>query len=155
MNTFNQYSFLIVLFFSLCSISCTSINSETEEEAEEYPLAVKMGYYQRYTQKLGLAGNEQNWQLADFYLHEIHEISEDLVDEKVVYDGYEIGVLVNKMLEPAIEKMEKTIEQEDSMLFKTNYKMLINNCNACHTATKHQYIKIIAPKENPYNQDFK
>ncbi len=147
MHTKN-YLILLVCF------ALTSCGQSTVAEEEEYPLAEKMSYYQRYAQKLGLAGEQQNWELADFYLHELHEISEELIEEQVKYEEYEIGNLVKKMLEPAIEGAEKAIENKDSVLFKTNYKMLINNCNACHTATKHEFIKVTIPKSNPYNQNF-
>ena len=136
---------ILAIVLSIFTFSCTST------EKEEYHLVDKMTSYQYYSHKLWLSGEARNSELIDFYLHEMEEVAEELIDKKVQYDGYDIGNLTEKMLLPAIERLE---ESNDSINFSKNYQLLIKACNSCHIATDHSYIEISIPKNNPYNQKF-
>lgn len=128
------------------------IEKEIKKEVE---LAVLMGYQQRYLEKLYFAGINANWPLADFYHHELEETLEDIIEGDIEEDGYNVSGLSKAMLLPAVEALENSIKNKDEKDFVTKYNAVVNSCNACHTATKHGFIKIIVPKESSFkNQDF-
>lgn len=134
-----------------------TVQSSMEEEGleEEYELAKAMGYLQRYSHKLYLAGNNENWELSEFYAHEIEETIEEIEEAKVVDEGYDISALVGTMTNPAFEKVEKSILDQDAKAFADSYKLLVESCNACHQTTKHQFLKIEIPRErSAFNQNF-
>ncbi len=124
-------------------------------ETDEYPILEAMGYYQRFSHKLWLALEKKNWELAEFYAHELEEVTEEFVSSGVVDEGLELSTYAQQILDPAIKDMDKAIDQKDEVLADNSYRALVNSCNACHTITKHAYIKILVPDSvRPYNQDF-
>lgn len=132
----------------------TSLAEETEEE-EHYELSKAMSYMQRYSHKLYFAGAGENWELSEFYAHEIEETIEEIEEAKVVDEGYDVSALVGTMTNPAFEKVEKAIHDQDAKAFADSYKLLVQSCNACHQTTKHQFVKIEVPAEGKtYNQQF-
>ncbi|WP_338813701.1 hypothetical protein V9L05_20295 [Bernardetia sp. Wsw4-3y2] len=136
------------------TINSTSDKEETEEE--HYELALAMARMQTYMQKLHFAGQNENWKLAQFYTHELEETMEDIIDHNVIDEGTEISGLVKTMAFPNIEKLEKNIESEDKTSFVEGYQLLLRSCNNCHVASKHEFIKIMTPKNEDFiNQDFK
>lgn len=124
------------------------------EAHQPMPLIYQMSFMQHFSTKLYLAGVEENWELADFYSHELEEIAEEIVEHDVEYDGNDISKLTEDILLSQIELLEDAIDANDLPAFKRNYQTLINSCNACHTATGHSMVKIAIPTGNPYNQDF-
>jgi len=132
-------------------ISCTP-----QKEAEsEYPLLETMGYYQRFSTKLWLAGINQNWEVANFYSHELEEVTEEFVSENVNHDGHNLSDFARTMIEPAIEEIEEAIEKKDEVLFVKNYRQLVTSCNTCHLASDHAFIRIKMPDSvNVFNQEF-
>ncbi len=129
---------------------------ETENEQEHYELAIVMARMQTYMQKLHFAGQNENWKLAQFYIHELEETMEDIIDHKVTDDGKDISSLVKTMAFPNIEKLEKTIESQDKTSFVEGYQLLLRSCNNCHVTSNHEFIKITTPKNEEFiNQDFR
>jgi hypothetical protein len=134
-------------------MSCSQ--KEKKKEVEDYPVLETMGYYQRFSQKLWLAGKNKNWELADFYTHELEEVTERLIEGDVIHDDYNLSNLSEQMLLPKIEKVEEAIRQKDEVLFLDNYKLMISSCNLCHNTTKHNFIRITIPDDSvKWNQDF-
>lgn len=134
-----------------------TVQSSIEEghDEEHYELAKAMGYLQTYSHKLYLAGENENWELSEFYAHEIEETIEEIGKAKLVDEGYDISALVGTMTNPAVEKVEKAIHDQDAKAFADSYKLLVQSCNACHQTTKHQFVKIEVPKDKKFfNQDF-
>ncbi|MGM0581207.1 MAG: hypothetical protein ACQETL_11040 [Bacteroidota bacterium] len=128
---------------------------QTEEDKGDYELAKAMGYLQNYSHKLYLAGENENWELSEFYAHEIEETIEEIEKARVVEEEYDISKLVGTMTNPSFEKVEKSIHDQDPKAFVDSYKLLVQSCNACHQTTKHQFIKIDIPKNKIFfNQDF-
>ncbi len=131
------------------------MSKPVKKEAEEYPVLETMGYYQRFSHKLWLAGKNENWELADFYTHELEEVTENLINGDVIHDDYNLSNLSENMLLPKIEKVEEAIRQKNQVLFLDNYELMIASCNLCHNATKHNFIKITVPTDSTrWNQDF-
>ncbi len=133
----------------------TNEEESVQESAVGYEVAKAMGYLQRYSHKLYWAGTSENWALSEFYAHELEETFEEIAAAQVTDDGIEISALVSTMTAPAFNKIEKAIESEDKAAFDSSYQLLIQSCNACHAASKHQFIVIETPEEGKtFNQKF-
>jgi hypothetical protein len=137
--------------------ACTRPLANDTHEAEEHDLVHSMAMMQRWLDKTGRAAAEENWPLADFYLHELEETTDDLVAAQVVYHDQPVSVLTATMLVPAIEALEEAAKAENSVLFRSRYETLVLTCNACHDATGYGFIRITLPDPsvNPWNQDFR
>ncbi|MBL4888790.1 MAG: hypothetical protein JKX97_02070 [Candidatus Lindowbacteria bacterium] len=109
---------------------------------------------QRFSQKLLLAINGKNAKLAEFYLHELEESAEELLKVKE-HDGLPIGTTAQKILIPAIEQLDKSIDSKNWVSAKDDYIMLIDSCNRCHSALEYEFIKITATADPLlFNQEF-
>jgi len=128
---------------------------ESSEGDSEYPLLETMGYYQRFSQKLWLAGKNENWELAEFYAHELQEVTEELIGSDVMHDGKNLSDLAEQIFEMNVKKVDGAINKRDGILFRENYELMIGSCNVCHTTTNHPFLKIIIPdNSSPFNQQF-
>lgn len=133
-----------------------SVDADDSDESEvHYELAKAMGYLQTYTHKLYLAGKNENWELSDFYAHEIEETIEEVEEANVIDDGKDISALIGSMTKASFEMVEQSIDDEDSEAFAKSFKLLIASCNACHQATEYEFITIEIPTEGKlFNQKF-
>jgi len=111
-----------------------------------------MSSIQIHHNKLWFAGQGQNWKLADFEIHEIQEIVEDI--EKYQTDRKESRQI--GMIKPALDSVLSAIEQKSSTAFKSSYLLLTNTCNNCHKATNFEFNQVKIPDSPPFsNQVFK
>jgi hypothetical protein len=131
--------------------------SAANDDREDYDLVGAMAALQRWTDKLGRAGAAENWPLADFYLHEIEELSADLVAAGVVYHGQPVGRYTGVMLVPVVEAVEEAVKTGDAALFRERYTLLVQTCNACHVTTGYGHLVMTEPdlSFNPWPQDFR
>ena len=108
---------------------------------------------QYFSHKTGLSIQANNEPLTRFYLHELEEVIEKLKEVKV-YDGYPIGTLAQQILEPAFEKLEKSVEAKPLTRAQADYEAMLHACNNCHKSTAHGFIKIEKRFDNPFMQSF-
>jgi len=106
---------------------------------------------QAHHAKLWFAGQNQNWKLADFEVHEIMESLEDIkkyeTDRK---ESQNIG-----MLNPAIDSINNAIKEKNMVQFKSSYTLLTNTCNNCHVASEFEFNVVKVPDISTFsNQDF-
>jgi hypothetical protein len=117
-------------------------------------LAVLMERMQTYTHKLQLSIEARNAPLADFYLHELEEVSEFVVENIERYDEFPVAELVKEMLLPMIEQLEEVVEEGEWAASEARFTDVIRACNACHHVTGHGFIHIVPAAGNPFAQDF-
>ena len=111
-----------------------------------------MSSIQIHHAKLWFAGKEQNWELADF---EMHEIAETLDAIKEYQTEREESKKVD-MLKPALETVKDAIDKKDPALFNSGYLLLTNTCNNCHKAVNFGFNIVKVPETPPFsNQSFK
>jgi hypothetical protein len=111
-----------------------------------------MSSIQIHHNKLWFAGQNQNWKLADF---EIHEIMEN-IDAIKMYQKERKESKEIDMINPALDSMNAAIEQKNPVAFKNSYILLTNTCNNCHRATGFEFNVVKIPDTPPFsNQDFK
>jgi hypothetical protein len=158
-----RYSMLIVMLFMF--IACNQPGSNTQQLQTEIDSLQKqidntykpgfgefMSGIQIHHAKLWFAGQNQNWPLADFEIHEIQESLDDI--RTFCSDRPEVKSL--GMIYPPIDSISNAIQQKDFELFKKDFIVLTNTCNTCHKATDHGFNVVTIPTGLPVvNQDFK
>lgn len=122
--------------------------------AAEPGLAVQMERMQTYTHKLQLSVAARNAALAGFYLHELQETAEFIVEHIESYDNQPIGKLTEQMLLPAVELLEDVVDDADWAASELRFAALLNACNGCHLVSGHGGIRIVPASGNPFAQDF-
>ena len=111
-----------------------------------------MSSIQIHHNKLWFAGQNQNWKLADFEIHEIMEAIDDI--KKYQKERKESEMI--EMIEPALDNINTAIKQKDPVAFKNSYILLTNTCNTCHNKTGFEFNVVKIPDNPPFsNQDFK
>ncbi|WP_299399190.1 hypothetical protein [uncultured Gelidibacter sp.] len=111
-----------------------------------------MGSIQTHHAKLWFAGQNENWDLADFEVHELEEAIEDI--QKFQSERKETQMI--GMMLPPLDSITKSIEQKNAALFKSSYTSLTNACNQCHKAAEMEFNVVTIPETSPFsNQDFK
>jgi hypothetical protein len=155
---------LLLLFTAITLFSCTHPAQNTELlqnriDSLESQLAnnYKPGFgefmssVQAHHAKLWFAGENKNWKLADFELHEIMEAIEDI--QKYQSEREESKLI--GMINPALDSLNAAIQQQDPLSFKSSYTLLTNTCNKCHRAAHFEFNVIKIPDMQSFsNQDF-
>jgi hypothetical protein len=102
--------------------------------------------------KLWFAGINENWELADFQLHEIEELLEDI--EKFKSGKEEVKLI--SMIEAPLDSVDAAVEAKDLETFKSAYQNLTVTCNNCHVASKHSFNVVKVPETPIFsNQEFR
>lgn len=126
--------------------------------AQEPPeLATFMGELQRLTHKLSLSTAAHNPELAKFYLYESLEILNEIQEQVPEYEGIPVAVYMDRFALPAYEPLKTLLKQTDKASVEDWDSVtanIIDSCNACHRATKFEFIRIRRNDHNPYAQDF-
>lgn len=152
---------LITFFMISCSSKYENKIQELQNQLQNQQELLKntykpgfgdlMGGLQNHHNKLWFAGTNENWELADFALHEIEEIVEDI---KMLHANREETQSIF-IIEPALEAMDEAVDNQNLSQFKEEYINLTNACNTCHKATGYEFISIQTPTLPSYtNQDF-
>jgi hypothetical protein len=117
-------------------------------------LSMYMSQIQRHAHKLGLSVQAKNKPLAEFYLTELGETFEIVQKKFPQYEGYQIAALSKAMIDPAKPALAKALGASDWPGATTAYGQYLTACNNCHVAVKHEFVKVVAPTGNPFNQTF-
>lgn len=111
-----------------------------------------MSGIQTHHSKLWFAGQNQNWKLADFEIHEIMEAIEDI--QKYQTERKESQMI--SVINPALDSVKVAIDQKDPALFKSSYTLLTSSCNNCHREAHFEFNVVKIPDTQSFsNQDFK
>jgi hypothetical protein len=101
--------------------------------------------------KLWFAGTNNNWELADFEIHEIMEALDDL--QKYQSERKETRSLI--MLNPALDSITNSIQKKDPVQFRSSYLLLTASCNNCHKEVNYPFNNVKIPETPPFsNQSF-
>jgi hypothetical protein len=113
-------------------------------------LGVLMNAIQAHHLKLWKAGDNANWDLAGFELHELEERFEDI---ETYHPNHEETKQLS-MIYPQIEAVEGAVESNDRQAFDSSYEVLTATCNSCHELNDHPFVKIKVPNDGGGNQEF-
>jgi hypothetical protein len=153
------FFFVLIIFMTSCGQEHGSqLQAKVDSLQQKLNSAYKPGLgefmlgIQEHHAKLWFAGINQNWELADF---EVHEIGETLDDIKLYCtDRPEVKSIT--MIDPAIAGISKAIRSKDEGGFKKGFIELTSACNTCHKNNQHGFNVIIIPTTPPVtNQQFK
>ena len=156
-----KYLFIILIF--VCSSSCQQSNQNALQQKvdsleKKIATTYKPGFgefmssIQVHHAKLWFAGQNQNWELANF---ELHEIAETLDAIKEYQTEREESKKVD-MLKPSLEAVKDAIDKRGPTLFNSSYLLLTNSCNNCHKAVNFGFNVVKVPEIPPFsNQAFK
>lgn len=153
---------LLFCLFIACTTPPEDNSAKLQSQVEELQAQLENTYkpglgefmssIQVHHAKLYFAGENKNWALADFEIHEIMESLEDI--PKYCADREEIKSI--GMLQPAIDSMNNAILHRNDASFKSSFFLLTSTCNNCHAATNHAFNVVKIPDAPPFsNQDFK
>ena len=152
--------FIVIITGGCNSSSNTNNNLRARIDTLEKKLAntYKPGFgefmssIQVHHAKLWFAGQNQNWELADF---EMHEIAETIDAIKEYQTEREESNKVD-MLKPSLDAVNDAIQKKDSALFNSSYLLLTSTCNNCHKAVNFGFNVVKVPETPPFsNQAFK
>lgn len=143
-----------MLAVAAVTLATGALFTSSSAEANGTGLATLMERMQTYTHKLQLSVEARNGPLADFYLHELEEIAEYVVENVPAYREYPVGELTREMMLPSIERLEDLVEAADWPATDAGFKAVLEACNACHVVTGHGFIRIAPARVNPFAQDF-
>ena len=106
--------------------------------------------------KLGLAGNDENWTLADFELRQLKQALMKVSAAVPRWKGLPVPDLFDAALTEPLAALETAIKAGDARQFGDAYGQLTAGCNACHATTDHSYIVLRTPDVSEYpDQEFK
>lgn len=101
--------------------------------------------------KLWLAGQNKNWELAEY---ERHLLLGGFTRIQKYHKGTPEAEAA-PMIFSAMDAIKKAIREKDANAFKSSYALLTNNCNTCHQALKYGFNVIVVPDaKNPVDQRF-
>tara|TARA_B100000678_G_scaffold290693_1_gene304318 strand:- start:3184 stop:3660 length:477 start_codon:yes stop_codon:yes gene_type:complete len=89
---------------------------------------VETGY--RY-QELYWAGQDENWEYADYQIEKIRKAIENGLKRRP-----KRAKSAEHFLTVAIPEMEKALEKRDTLVFNKNFQIFTNNCISCHAMEK-------------------
>jgi hypothetical protein len=105
--------------------------------------------------KLWFAGRAANWDLADYELDELKEGYEDITKYHPTKDGAPTGTMAAAIVDKEVAELDKAIKAKNAKQFVAAFDKLTASCNACHQASKKEFIVVQRPTANPYaNQSF-
>jgi hypothetical protein len=150
---------LLILSLALNALLLVTVRralSRAEDAGGPPPaeLAPYMATLQHQAHKLGLSIQARNRPLAGFYLDEVEETAEIIAKTFPLYDHVHVAELVDAMFAPSLPPLVKALESEDWPAADRAYDALIGACNDCHGAADREYIEIVVPSGNPFNQTF-
>ena len=107
--------------------------------------------------KLGLAGKEENWQLAGYMFKELKQGF--LVTARAIprWKGLPVPDLFDAALSQPLALLDFAIKANEPRQFAEAYGRVTTGCNACHATTDHAFVVIKAPDGGAGafpNQDF-
>ena len=146
-----------LLTFAVLALALMSPVRAAEEGKETYAsgLGEIMSLQQMRHLKLWFAGQAKNWPLADYELDELKEGFDDVIKFFPVKDDMKIGDMAGSTAMPVLPDVKSAIDAKDGAKFAAAFDKLTAACNACHQATKHEFIVIQRPTSSPYsNQSF-
>ena len=155
MNKVYAALILVLIILSGYLWNKVSVLEQKVADQSEPGLYETMTQMQQISHKLSYAIEFENKALVDFYIHELEELTEEIIDARVVYHDYPVWELTESMLEPSIDQLEDAVELSDWNMVRDQFRILINSCNSCHASTGYPEIIITDRSEsNPFNQRF-
>ena len=107
-------------------------------------------------EKLWLAGQAHNWELAVFAHKSMQQALQTVATVQPKYRNFTTSEMVESMTGEAMRDLENAISAHDMKKFTEAFDSLTDGCNSCHTALNLGFIVIKTPEASAFpNQEFK
>jgi hypothetical protein len=154
-------STLVLLFAAAApNVALPQAASPDASNSVAAPYALTMGdmmntLIQPRHAKLGLAGEAQNWPLAQYALVELRQSFAGITKAQPTFMGLPVGQLVDAAVTQPMNAVDAAIKEQNEAKFAAAYAQLTAGCNACHAAVEHPFVVIRVPDASAFpNQDF-
>lgn len=108
--------------------------------------------------KLSLAGEKENWQLANYELDELQEGLDDITKFHPTHEKVPMPTdkAMRLFMDQPLRQLRDAIAQKKAAVFTTAFDNVTASCNACHAQSNFGFIRIQKPNgTSPYsNQDY-
>ena len=107
--------------------------------------------------KLWLAGQAENWELANYEIKELREGFDDVVKFHPTHEESPVAPkdAIPRIVNVPVDDLQGAIVKKDKKDFVEKYDALTKACNDCHQATNFGFNVVQRPATNPYpNQVF-
>src|SRR2546426_9863868 len=136
--------------FALMTVGCTG--------SYRPGLGELMNFTQMRHAKLWFAGQEQNWQLAQYEVDELQEGFDEVVRFHASHKDspLPLSLLVPKIMTQPMGDLRSAISAHDKRAFVLAYDGLTAGCNSCHQATNFGFNVVKRPSDASWftNQAF-
>lgn len=100
---------------------------------------LETGY--RY-QELYWAGQDENWEYADYQLEKIQKAVENGLERRP-----KRAQSAQHFLTVTLLQMKEALKKRDPVIFNENFQILTNSCVSCHTMEKVPFFAVKTPTE--------
>jgi len=135
----------------------TQAPAKPAEEAYVPGLGEIMTLQQMRHTKLWLAGQAENWDLANYEIKELREGFDDVVKFHPTHEESPVAPkdAIPRIITVPVDDLQGAIVKKDKKDFVEKYDALTKACNDCHQATDFGFNVVQRPATNPYpNQVF-
>jgi hypothetical protein len=143
----------VLLLATGVAAGCQQDDTATMRRVDEMEQRYRPGLHSLMQQvqvrhaQLWFAGEAGNTELAEYQVHELEELIEDIAELHPEYDGRPVAQLLGQMLTPALEDVELAVRGGQD--FAAAFDRLTQQCNDCHVATDRRAIVIQRPRTPP------
>jgi hypothetical protein len=145
--------FTLLLVSAALTAGCQQDDTATVLRMDEMEQRYRPGLHSLMQQvqvrhaQLWFAGAAGNVALAEYQVHELEELIEDIAELHPEYDDKPVAQLLGQLLTPALEDVERAVRGEHD--FAAAFDRLTQQCNACHAATDRSAIVMQRPRTPP------
>ena len=99
--------------------------------------------------RLWQAAKARNWILTQFQLAELRESLGGVVElngDHAALQPQRLATVLPAMMDPALEQMQKAVDDQDGAGLDSAFDAVSNACTACHAAAEHGFLVIQRPQ---------
>jgi hypothetical protein len=96
--------------------------------------------------KLSYAGQQSNWELANY---EVAQIENNLSNALQLYQN--IPIVKIKLIDQPLVDLSQAVNAKDKVRFVRAFTDMTNACNSCHEAANVSFISIQVPTSSPFS----
>jgi hypothetical protein len=144
------------LFAAACLAACAPAGGDADTRFQELEERFTPGLHALMADlgmrhaSLWFAGEAGNWPLADYMVHEIEELIEEVEALHPVYREVQVAAMLREMTTPAVEALEAAVAAGDRAAFADAYDRFTTACNQCHMASGRGFLVVQRPTSPPF-----
>ena len=101
------------------------------------------------------AGKSGNVELAEYEIHELEEVIEDIELLRPIENGVDVFSVLQGVANSQLHDLRAALRADDPAAFDLAYETTMAACNSCHNSAGHPFIVITKPNAPPvHNRAF-